>query len=201
MKQIVAIVLFSICIHRSYAQFAENNSIYSTCEINLGNYVGVDVNLNYIYKEKYSIKVGFIGNIRTPVSRPADFSGGLMKLFTYGTSNPYDHLENLQICFGKIYTLNNNNTIRANISIGIGYTTIREPNNWVKLNDNFLTANYDWSYSSLNTISLIINPKIEFPFTRVYGLSISPMLQINKYRTYYGIGIGHMIGLLRKREN
>ena len=69
------------------------------------------------------------------------------------------------------------------------------------INDTFLTENYTWNYKKYNTLSLIINPKIEFPFTRFYGLTISPMLQINKDRTYFGIGIGHMIGLLRKRKN
>ena len=69
------------------------------------------------------------------------------------------------------------------------------------IDDAFLTENYTWNYKTHNTLSLIINPKIEFPFTRFYGLTISPMLQINKDRTYVGIGIGQMIGLLRNRKN
>lgn len=44
----------------------------------------------------------------------------------------------------------------------------------------------------------IVNPKIEFPFNRFYGLTISPMLQVNKDRIYVGIGIGQMIGFLRR---
>ena len=67
-------------------------------------------------------------------------------------------------------------------------------------NSGFLTENYTWIYNKYNTVNLIINPKIEFPFTRYFGLTISPMLQINKDRTYFGIGIGQMIGLLRSRK-
>ncbi|WP_242082872.1 hypothetical protein [Aestuariivivens sediminis] len=69
------------------------------------------------------------------------------------------------------------------------------------INDAFLAENYTWDYKKHNAVSLIINPKIEFAFTRFYGLTISPMLQINKDRTYFGVGIGQMIGLLRKRKN
>ena len=52
-----------------------------------------------------------------------------------------------------------------------------------------------------NRISLIINLKIEFPLTRFYGLTISPMIQINKSRTYFGIGIVYMFGLPRETNN
>jgi hypothetical protein len=46
-------------------------------------------------------------------------------------------------------------------------------------------------------MSLIINPKIEFPLTNFIGLSVSPMIQLNKDRTYYGIGFGTMLGKLK----
>jgi len=47
---------------------------------------------------------------------------------------------------------------------------------------------------------LIINSKIEFPFTRFYGFTISSMAKINKDRIYYVVGFGQMYGLLRKRK-
>lgn len=100
-----------------------------------------------------------------------------------------------------MYELNKSKTIRANLSFGLGLTTIKESNNWV-LNNATTTYEGYQSFDTVkyNTISLIINPKIEFPFTRFYGLTISPMLQINKDRTYISIGIGQMIGLLKERK-
>jgi len=100
---------------------------------------------------------------------------------------------------GRVYPLNKKGTIRANISLGLGFTVIREPTNWQPIGGSFINQNYTYEYHKYNTISLIINPKIEFPFTRFYGLSFSPMIQVNKDRTYIGIGIGQMIGLLRKK--
>lgn len=199
MKRYIITILISFCsIIFANAQSSENNTVYSTGEINLGNYIGFDINLNYVIKERYSFKAGYTGNIRRPKSQPNNYTSGLTGIFSFGLANPYDQIENYQIGFGKIYKLNESGTIRANLSVGLGYTLIREPENWEMINDAFLTENYNWNYKKHNTVSFIINPKIEFPFTRFYGFTISPMLQINKDRTYFGIGIGQMMGLLRK---
>jgi len=200
MKLPTALFICFFSINLSNAQFGENNAIYSTAEWNLGNYIGIDISLNYVYKEKYAFKIGYTGNIREPKSQPEDYAPGLEGILLFSLANPYDKLENYHIGFGKIYKLNKRGTIRANISLGLGYTTIREPENWQRTDGGFLTANYTWDYKQYNTISLIINPKIEFPFSRIYGLTFSPMLQLNKDKVYFGIGIGSMIGLLRKRN-
>uniref|UniRef100_UPI004047C471 hypothetical protein n=1 Tax=Flavobacterium sp. TaxID=239 RepID=UPI004047C471 len=146
---------------------------------------------------KYDMKTG---NIRKPKSQPEDYSSGLTGVLLFGAANPYDQLENYQIGVGKIYKLNPRGTIRANISLGLGYTIIKEPENWIRINNGFLAENYTWNYNRYSTFSVILNPKIEFPFSRFYGLTLSPLVQINKDRTYIGIGVGQMIGLLRKRK-
>lgn len=201
MKQLLLLLSFSISISNATAQFDVNNAIYATGELNLGNYIGFDMNLNYVYQEKYSFKLGYTGNLRKPKSQPDDYSSGLSGIFLFGLDNPYDQLENFQIGVGRIYKLNEKGTIRLNTSFGIGYTVIREPENWERINSGFLEENYSWNYRKYNTVSFILNPKIEFPFSRFYGLTLSPMLQINKDRTYFGIGIGQMLGLLRERKN
>lgn len=194
-------ILFSFNL--AHAQFAENNAIYATGELNLGNYIGGNFNLNYVLQEKYSFKIGYTGNVRKPKSQPEDFSSGVVGILVLGLSNPFDHFDSFQAAAGRIYKINQSGTIRANLSIGVGYTTIKEPENWEKINNNVvpITLNYSWDYAKHNTVSLIVNPTIEFPLTRFYGLTVSPMLQINKDRTYLGIGIGQMIGLLRKRKS
>ena len=201
-KRTILLFLFIFSINSIKAQFAENNAIYYSDGLNLGNYFAIDLNLNYVYKEKYSLKIGYISNMRKPKSRPADYSSGLVNALLFGSVNPQDKMENYQFALGKVYSLNEKGTIRLNLSAGLGYTVIKEPENWQKIEEaSYLAENYTWNYKRQNTISLIINPRIEFPFTKVYGLTISPMLQINKDRTYFGIGVGQMIGLLRNRKN
>jgi len=202
MRQIFFIFILVFSFNHVNAQFSEDNAIYHTSEITVGNYLGIDIHANYVLKEKYSFKIGYSGFIRRPKAAPENYTSGLIGILTYGLANPYDQMETFQILAGKIYPLNKKGTIRVNISLGLGYTIIREPSNWQPLSGSlYIVPNYTYDYQKYNTISLIINPKIEFPITRFYGLTISPMIQVNKDRTYIGIGIGQMIGLLRKKTN
>ena len=199
MKEKIALLIIIFSIQFINAQLEENNKVYITSELNWGNYIGVDLNLNFVTKKNYSLKVGYSGNLRNAKSEPKDYAS-INDILPF--TGPYDHFKSYQISFAKIYELNNKGTIRANFSFGLSMTTIREPKNWV-LNDITTTSRgyYTWKIEKYNTVSLIINLKIEFPFTKIYGLTISPMIQINKNRTYFGIGIGQMIGLLRERKN
>jgi len=197
------ILILFLIIHNVQLIIAQNsdiNTYYVTGELSLGNYVGLDYTINYIFKDTYALKLGFSGKIRKPKSAPEDYSGGLNSVFTAGIDFPYDHLLNYDLSFGKIYNFNDSHTIRLNFLIGIGYTIIKEPGNWQFVDNDAtinLAENYSYTYRDYNTISFIINPKIEFPLSNFFGLSISPMLQFNKDRTYFGIGFGTMLGKLK----
>jgi hypothetical protein len=168
--------------------------------LNFGNYIGIDFNLNYVYQELYALKIGYSGNVSPASSIPDDYSPGFIGFLVLGLGGPFDYLSNYQITVGKIYKMNEKGTIRANISVGLGYTTINEPTNYQGTGDGIIGSNYTWDRYKYNTVSLIINPKIEFPSTIVFGPTITGMIQINKDRVFYGIGIGFMLGLLRKEE-
>lgn len=198
-KTLVVLVLI-VNFHLMCAQETVEDTYYGSGEFNMGNYFGVNFDLNYVFKNKYSVKFGFSGNLREPKSQPEDFSNGVTGLLTFGTENPYDHLLTYRIDVGRIYNLNQKGTIRANLAIGLGFTTIKEPGNWQAVDGGtliILTDNYTYSYNSYNTFSFIINPKIEFPFTKIYGFSVSPMIQLNKDRSYFGIGVGSLLGKLK----
>ena len=211
MRPIISLLTLFLCINMASAQSQEKkHAFYVTGEVNLGNYFGGDLNLNYVLKEKYTFKIGYTGNIRTATSIPEDYRGG----FSFGLFNdgPCEHIGNYRFDVGRIYKLNPSGSIRINAAAGLGYTTFTEPVNWKKKKEKKLNpllifllpllifdqeVNYSWNYKSRNTISLIINPKIELAFTKVFGLTISPMVQINRHRTYFGIGMGMMLGVLR----
>ena len=197
--EIFILAITFISFNFANAQFAKNNAVYATGELNVGNYFGMDLNLNYVLKEKYSFKVGYTGNLRKPQSQPEDFTSGLTGIFTLGLNNPVDLFENFGASIGRIYKIDQQGNIRVNFSLGVGYTIYTEPGNWQKINTNIVSVTKNYSYDDVEhkAVSLILNPKIEFPITRYYGFTISPMLQINKERTYFGIGLGSMIGLLK----
>jgi hypothetical protein len=195
-------ILFTglMVIYTAKAQFGTTNAIYTSAELNMGNYFGVDLSLNYVYNEKYSFRLAYTGNLRTPKSQPEDYTPGFVGIMFFGLANPYDQFENYQIGVGKIYKLNPSGTIRLNLNVGLGYSVITEPENWTKVDNSFLVENYTWNNHKYGKVSIMINPKIEFAFTRYYGFTLSPMMQITKDRAYFGIGIGQMIGLLRSRK-
>ena len=197
--KIILFIMSLIPFNVAKAQVAKSNTIYATGELNLGNYVGADLNLNYVLNEKYSFKLGYTGNFRKPKSQPNDFSSGVTGLLIFRLNSPVDKIETIGASVGRIYKLNQRGTIRLNFSLGVGYTLITEPENWTKINNNVvsLTKNYAYDNVEHKAVSLLINPKIEFPITRYFGFTISPLLQINKDRTYVGIGFGSMIGFLR----
>lgn len=200
MKRKLIFLLFGlISFNLANAQFAENNAIYATGELSWGNYVGLDVNLNYVLNEKYSFKLGYSGNLRKPKSQPEDFTTGVVGILVFGMNSPTDSFENFGATVGRIYKLNQSGTIRANLSLGVGYTLYKEPENWTRIVDNTVSLGENYSYDKVkrNAVSLIVNPKIEFPITRYFGFTVSPLMQVNKDRTCFGIGIGTMFGLCR----
>jgi hypothetical protein len=186
--------------YSAQAQEEQKYSFYLSGELGYGNYYGIDLSYNYLYREKYSFKLGYIGNIRKAETLPYDYTSGLFKAMLLGFGTPVDQLKHLHLGAGRIYDLNKKGTIRVNLSVGLGYTTIKEPGNWERTGSHLLKENYSWNYDKYRSLSLIINPKIEFPLSRFYGLTLSPMLQLNKDRTYVGIGVGQMIGLLRSKK-
>ena len=91
MKRTIIISLFIFSIEWVHAQFAENHAIYFSKELNFGNYIGLNADLNYVYKERFSLKIGYNGNIRKPKSQPEDYSSGLVKGILLGLGQWLDY--------------------------------------------------------------------------------------------------------------
>jgi len=51
------LVLFIISIQFTNAQVAKNNKLYASSELSIGNYLGVDVNLNMVTKKITYLKL------------------------------------------------------------------------------------------------------------------------------------------------
>lgn len=204
MKKLIIMLISYFVLINANAQFFEKNALYASGEIAIGNYLEMNLNMNLVIDGKYSFQIGGSGHIREAKSQPADYNSGvLLVIFTLGFAQylHYDQMDNYQILFGRICNANESGNIRMNLAGGIGYTIITEPTNWKPVSGFPLGPNYTYDIEKHYTISLIFNPKVEFPLSRIIGLTVSPMLQINKDRVFVGIGVGTMIGLLRKKIN
>lgn len=199
MKKLIIMLISHFVLINVNAQLFEKNALYASGEIAIGNYLEMNLNMNLVIDGKYSFQIGGSSHIREAKSQPEDYSSGLVGIFTLGFAQlHYDQMDNYQILFGRIYNANESGNIRFNLAGGIGYTIITEPTNWKRVSGFTLGGNYTYDIEKQHTISLIFNPKVEFPLSRIIGLTVSPMLQINMDRVFVGIGVGTMIGLLRK---
>lgn len=178
-------------------QMVSRNNIYLSQELNLGNYLGLNLGANYDFNKKQTVKVAYDVNYRIPESRPDDFSQGFVKALIRGNDIPMERMETYQLSFGHIYNLRHDGSIRLKLSFGVGYSVIREPDDWqIAEEPSAAYGNYVWEYSKRNMTSLIVNPKIEVPLTSEYGVTFSPVVQVNNEIIYYGISFGQIIGLL-----
>ena len=194
MKTLLTTLFILIFSLQLTAQFSEKNAIYLSLELVAGNYSGANLNLNYVFNEKISLQAGVFGYSRKAKSKPNGYSSGLLGSFLY---QPREEMNGYQFLIGRVIVLNKRGTTRANLSGGLGFTKIEAPENWAYTGSNPLVPNYGYDDAKKNAVSLIINPKIEFAFTRYFGFTLSPILQINKESTFVGIGFGLVTGLLR----
>lgn len=196
MNKLALLLLGILTINVSLAQRVSKNNIYLSQEFNLGNFVGLNIGLNYDFNDKQTVRASYDSNYRLPDSRPQDYSQSYLKALIRGKEIPYDRMDTYQLAFGHIYNLRYDGSIRIKLSFGIGYSVITEPTDWESIEDGTrLKGNYSWENKKRNMTSLIINPKLELPLSTYYGVSISPVLQINKEIFYYGLSFGHMINI------
>jgi hypothetical protein len=207
---ILVFIFFAGLLDTARAQTKAMTGLYGSGHIAVGNYRGLDLNLNYIYKAKYVLQFGVSQHHRKAASTPSNYQRGfIIEIFptAFFLDGPIDVFSNLQLTGGKIFELNKKANLRLTLVAGVALTSLREPRNWRKntrggggFGGDFLPrASHLFDYHAYNTLSIVINPKIEFPFSRFYGLSVSPQLVVNKDRTLVSIGVGHMIGFLRKK--
>lgn len=50
---------FYFIFYQVNAQNSQKNPTYVTGELSIGNYFGAELHLNYIFKEEYSLKIGY----------------------------------------------------------------------------------------------------------------------------------------------
>lgn len=198
MKQTISVLLLALAAGSVSAQFGEKNAIYMGNDLNVGGYFGADISLNYVRNEKFSAGFGFNTNGRIAKSIPSDYSPGLIGILTLGMNTPGDRFRSVRLTCGYIASLNQKGTARVNLSAGLGYVMTRVPVNWQKV-EPFMGPNYTWDYQNDHAVSFVLNPRFEFPFTRYWGLSISPMIEFYEGGTFFVVGVGHIFGLLRGR--
>jgi len=162
----------------------------------LGTHLGISGNLNYIYKNTYSLEFGgrFYG--QKSKLRPNDFKGGLIGGVTLGIEDGNDLYFDTQLLVGKIFPMRLPQR-RWNLKVGLAYTEVEKSVNFKEAEKSLFGANYSYDKHRFSTISLLINPVLEYPFSQIFGIYISGHLIVNKETVFFGVGCGLIYGLLR----
>ena len=174
----------------------EEGSLYLGSDLQLNRFQGIDLTLNYIHEENISVFVGFSALNTESVNTPENYAQGLDGFFSFGFDAARERLFNYRAGLGKIYKLNYKGTFRFHPQVGVGLSIVEHPINFERIDDAFLTQNYNYDFRRYATLSLTLSPKFEIPIFPFYGLSISPIVIINKGKWHYGIGFGAISGKL-----
>lgn len=172
------------------AQFFDKHAIYGGTGIVYGNYGGLDGNYNYIYQEKYSVQIDALLLFRRPTFLPSDFAG-------FSLGEPWDAFELYGLLVGRVKKLDKKGHIRVHLRGGLGYTEVQTVIDWQR---EPTTSDYIYSYDRRKGIGIIFKPEIEFLLNRYLGFTLNSFLVISSSQKFaYGIQLGSMLGILRKK--
>jgi len=196
----VAILLAYLQGKSQETSFSDVHSLYWQTGINTGNYnVGFSSDLNYIYKSRYSLQVGYSGFFKHPDSEPNDYSTGLVTLFSFGLERVYDQVHNWNLLVGHLIPLNHSETLRLHVRAGGAYSRRLIPINWAPVQGAGITENYGYDYLVKTGPALVFNVELQWAYLQFLGHSLDAVLMMRDNDVFVGIGISGSLGLLRPR--
>jgi len=184
------------------SQISKNHSIYGGVKYNMGNYSGGGMDINYIYKQKYTAQLQFINNTRPAVQLPSNYYPA--ETFFGKRSNPVEKIAIYSLLVGRIYTLDKSTSLRINFRLGASYNTFSIPDNFTPNEYSYSIfshpSNYKYTSRSVNNIGLILRPSLELPLSRSFGITLSPNININNEQTSIGGQLGIIFGILSPKK-
>lgn len=204
MKKLIILTFFFFIFSNVFGQWSnkfssrwsEKHFLYASGDVMVGNYNGGDLGINYIFDGKYSVKFGFSATNKQSASQPLDFLKSSENEIPPNFNLPSENLENFHIMIGRVISLNSKENFRIILQGGPGLCNARIPTNWQWQDNNLYQANYNYDIQIKKEISLILNPKIEFPLSSLVGFSFGPMIMISERQSFFGAGIGIMYGII-----
>lgn len=204
MKTLVVLIFCFFIVNTTSAQwsnkykYSKKHYLYTTGDVVVGNYKGGCLGINYIYNDKYSLQFGFSATSKEVSSLPSGYLKSSENQIPSNYNLPNENLESFNLMLGRVFNLDSKKKVRIIVQGGPGFSTIREPVFGETNDSNLNEVNYSSGFQKKRKLSLIINPKIEFPIAYIVGFSVGPMLIVNDERTFLGVGIGFMYGIIGK---
>ncbi len=184
-----AFLLLSI-FHPAKA-FSNKLFIYGELGIGIGNFSGGKLAVNTIF-DKNIITAAFWPDFRRSPECPSDYTA----LFGNSVSQT---MTTFGLMYGRVlYT--HNNAVRYTFKGGIGAGRVVSPTNFVRQYNLWLGPNYHFERREENSVSLILNPSVELPYSRGFGFNFGLYGNINLINPSVAAEANMVFGYLRKKH-
>lgn len=157
----------------------------------VGNSSGGNLGLNFVYKGKYSVQVGFCSTSTQSESMPLGMKSTEETDAVIIPITSVNNMDNYYCMVGRHFDLNRKKAIRIVVQGGPGMSLMM----YVPDKESFSFK----SSERTNEVSFILNSRIEFPITNLVCLSAGPTYIVNSQQSFFGAGIGIAYGIVKCR--
>lgn len=180
----------------------EYNKAFLKSTIGVGTHTMGGLSFHFISKKLFSVAVQGFWEMRTASTLPEDQSPSAYFVFP-----PSNHLYTFGVLLGKVIE-SKSKLIRYDIRGGINFGRIERPINFrpnppqVRSNP-FIpiiftsSVKYSHEIERKTIVGIVLNPTIQFTFSKLIGLSLGVRSNINHQDITAGIEVGLMAGLIR----
>ena len=134
---------------------------------------------------------------RNSPNTPSDYQPGFVAIGE-GYGRVPEYLTTVGITAGKMTLLSP--YARLNIKAGVGYARLNAPEHFVLKPKDILNfgSNYTYERHTHSGWALFVQPSVEFPLTRHFGIAVSPFVNINQFHPVFGVELATQLGYLRE---
>lgn len=156
---------------------------------NASSYIGFSRSLNFHINNKYALRATGTLYFRDAVNLPNDFNTDAFFRINL------ESILSVGVSAGRVFLFNSEGKSRFTLWLGLAYTNYETLTDFRKIDEV-----YDYDLQNNREIGVVFRPTFEFPLLHYFGVSIYPLIRIQKQNTYFGLGAGYMIGKLRNRK-
>ncbi len=193
MKKIILLCVIVIFAINCFAQ--QQNLLYMEAGAGGGTHVSFKFGLNYVFYESNVVSALLFSNFKNDPSVPGDYQRDL-----FG-GRPKDYMTIGAFMYGKmLYSIDRE--VRYNLRGGLALGNVTTPVNFRKryTYSYLFGSNYDYDQDTKNTAGVVLNPTIEFPFGRAFGLSVGLFSVISAEMSSFGVEGSMLIGRVRHKR-
>ena len=181
------IILFLLALHAdiSVAQTGDSSKVRMTAEVGLGagSHTSFKMAVNSVFAKNNILGLIISLGVRDGMFVPSNYnSGSLIKL---GDGIPNEKVFAIGIMYGKML-YSTSPMVRISLKGGLAYCAVVEPKNFKYGHYGFFGPNYTYDRVTVPTLGLVLNPGIEFPFAKGFGMGLGILSCINKESSTIG---------------